>query len=144
MCQLEARDTERALGPVLASLGASLVVISHQISGLRELQEKYFEGPVYLDSSKAFFTALGDRMALKTDIALPEVKAAGKAAFVALKAEDPSYKLSSEGEGALLGGSIVFAGKSGAVLLMHREKVFGDVAQPAALLECIRQSAASI
>jgi hypothetical protein len=72
---------------------------------------------------------------------MPEVKAASKTAHKVLKDEDPSYKISLEGEGFLLGGSLVID-KDGKVVFLHQERVFGDVAAPATLLAACKQAAA--
>jgi hypothetical protein len=125
-------------------MGGRLVAVSHQINGLVDFQSKYFKGDVYLDPTKTFYRALGNNNAKVADIALPEVRAAGKAAYKRLKHLDPSYELSQEGEGLLLGGTFVFAPRSGAVLFMHREMFFGDVAEPAALLEAANQGHARL
>jgi len=125
---------------VLADIGATLVAISHQMDGLADFQAKYFSGPVFLDEAKTFYKALGNRMAAAADLKLPEVKAAGKAAYKALKGADPTYELSSEGQGALLGGSLVLARHSGDAIFVHREKHFGDVADPKVLLEACRKA----
>jgi len=77
-------------------------------------------------------------MAHTSDLELPEVKAAGKAAYRVLKSEDPSYCLSGEGDGVLLGGSLVCSARFGEVIFMHRERVFGDTADPKALLDACR------
>ena len=140
MCQLEAREAEQILAPALRKMGAKLVVVSHQLTGLGDFQASYFQGEVYLDERKAFFEALGNRFAQHSDIKLAEVRAAGKAALKALKAADPDYQLSSAGEGALLGGSFVFAARSGQILFTHRERVFGDVAKPAEILAACKQA----
>ena len=81
---------------MLADIGATLVAISHQMDGLADFQAKHFSGPVLLDEAKTFYKALGNRMAAAADLKLPEVKAAGKAAYKALKGADPTYELSSE------------------------------------------------
>ena len=82
-------------------------------------------------------------MAKATDLKLAAVRRAGKAALQKLKAEDAAYKLSTEGEGRLLGGSLVLAAESGEALFVHHEVVFGDVADPALRLEVCRREAST-
>jgi len=133
---------EAALKDVLPGLGAELVAVSHQTVGLEEFQQKYFKGKIYLDPAKAFYHALGGVMAKEADLVDPVVKQAGKAAYKILKRNDPSYTLSSDGEGALLGGSVVLS-RQGVPLFVHKESKFGDVADPADLQQACEQAAAA-
>lgn len=132
---------EKVLLPALDGLGAVLVAVSHQTTGLAEFQQKYFKrGEIYVDESKAFFTALGDRYAQPEHMEDAEVLRAGKAAYKALKSKDSGYKISMAGEGALLGGSVVIGGPMGERLpvFVHLESKFGDVADPADLLAAVK------
>ena len=54
-------------------------------------------GEIYVDESKAFFTALGDRYAQPEHMEDAGVLRAGKAAYKALKSKDSSYKISMVG-----------------------------------------------
>ena len=87
-----------------------------------------------------FNKALGDRVAQKDDVHLPEVWAKGKTAYKALKSVDPDYKVSADGEGSLLGGCFVFEAKTGIVGFMHCDRVLGDVADPQALLGALTKA----
>ena len=140
MCQAEARELERVLGPHLAGLNANMIAVSHQSIGLDDFQANYWHFETYLDPAKKFQKALGDRVAKKDDVHLPEVWAKGKAAYKALKSADPDYKVSADGEGSLLGGCFVFEAKTGIVGFMHCERVFGDVADPQALLGALTKA----
>ena len=103
--QAEALDAEKQIGPALEKIGARLVAVSHQTFGLAEFQRKYFRGDIYLDIDKDMYKAFGSQHGGADDIAKPGVMEAGRKAYKMLKAKDPSYKLDSTGEGALLGGS---------------------------------------
>jgi len=140
LCQAEAVNAERVLKPVLARLGGALIAVSHQTTGLADFQAKYFTGEVFLDSAKGFYTALGGNMGNAAMLAQGEVKARGKAAYKQLKAADPGYKLSMEGEGLALGGSLV-VGPDGKVVFAHAERSFGDVAEPEDLLAACKAAA---
>jgi hypothetical protein len=128
------------LKPALAAMGGALIAVSHQTTGLADFQAKYFSGEVYLDSAKGFYAALGGHLGDANMLAMEEVKARGKAAFKQLRAADPSYKLSMDGDGLALGGSLVVA-PSGKVEFVHAEQSFGDVAAPEVLLAACKAAA---
>ena len=128
------------LGPHLAGLNAKMIAVSHQSTGLDDFQANYWHSEVYLDPAKKFYKALGNRVAQKDDVHLPEVWAKGKAAYKALKSADQNYKVSADGEGSLLGGCFVFEAKTGIVSFTHSERVFGDVADPVALLGALTKA----
>ena len=117
-----------------------MIAVSHQSIGLDDFQANYWHFETYLDPAKKFQKALGDRVAKKDDVHLPEVWAKGKAAYKALKSADPDYKVSADGEGSLLGGCFVFEAKTGIVGFTHSERVFGDVADPQALLGALTKA----
>jgi len=143
LCQAEALDAEKQIGPALEKIGARLVAVSHQTFGLAEFQRKYFRGDIYLDIDKDMYKAFGSQHGGADDIAKPGVMEAGRKAYKMLKAKDPSYKLDSTGEGALLGGSLVVDGK-GKIIYAHSEDLFGDIADPNALLNACKSASTQL
>ena len=129
---------ERILKPALAKCGGAIIAISHQETGLAEFQQKYFSGETYLDDAKSFYRALGGHEGNLAMLSMDEVKVRGRAAYKMLKADNPLYKISTDGDGISLGGSLLFDA-TGRVRFMHAERSFGDVAAPEALLAALNR-----
>lgn len=128
MCRAEA-ETLSALAEEMAANGYSLHAVLHEELGWEEFATKVFAPhPVYLDVQNRFF---GPTMRRESSVKLlsPSVF------FRAIS----TYKAGGnfKGDGFLLGS--VFAISPSEVIFEHREKTFGDAADPDALMAAIKQ-----
>lgn len=128
MCRAEAA-TLSALAEEMRANGYSLYAVLHEELGWEEFETQVFSPhPVYLDVEKRFYgPELRRESALK--IFSPSTL------FRAMSTSKAGGNM--KGDGLLMGS--VFAISPTEVIFEHREKTFGDAADPTALMEAVKQ-----
>lgn len=125
-----------SLSPQLAELGIPLVIVVHERLGVAELRT-FFKGEclVVLDEKREFFVSvLGNRWLadVKAGFALKDVQANAKRATAA------GFPGNMKGEGRLLGGVLVVGPEDRGVVWQCQERVWGDHAPVADVLQAAR------
>jgi len=119
LCREEAQKLSSLL-PILNAKNIRLIGVVHEELGAAEFAEKFFVGPIYLDSDRSFFKALGNRWLGLTGFFKIDV---WKNIF---RAKQIGIEGNMKGEGRLLGGLLVIGPGDQGVIFEHREQVWGD------------------
>jgi len=132
LCREEAADLAELL-PQLGEMNVPLVAILHEQKGAEEFQP-YIKGqPLYYDPKRSFFKAIGDRWLGISGFVRPSVWSNVN------RAKGKGIEGNMQGEGRLLGGTLVVAPHDQGIVFEHREGVWGDHAEPADALAAVQQ-----
>eukprot|EP00892_Ulva_mutabilis_P000958 jgi/Ulvmu1/10863/UM007_0037.1 len=145
LCRDEAVKIWR-LKDTLDGMGLSVVGVVHECN-MREIVSfrKYWPGPLYWDSSKAFYRALGNGRVLKGSI-LPLLNPFSKAWTNIRKAKQTGNVSdhNSTGDGYVMGGTLVVGQGSSGIFLSYIETTYGDTGSVQQVLDAATQAARSL
>ncbi|XP_068111208.1 peroxiredoxin-like 2A isoform X1 [Hyperolius riggenbachi] len=132
LCREEAAGLS-SLKPELEQLGVPLYgVVKEKIGNEIKQFQPYFKGDLFLDEKKLFYGPQKRKMMFLGVIRLgvwQNFRRAWKGGFEG----------NLEGEGLILGGVFVIGSGNQGILLEHREKEFGDIANLTAVLEAAKK-----
>jgi len=128
-----------SLKPELKKLGLDAVpihaVVHENLPGELEGFQKYWmDNPVFLDEGREFYKAQGERW-----LGIISGFTSSKVWSNVDRAKSGGYKGNLKGEGRLLGGVLVIGKGQQGVLADFREEVWGDHADPKAVLEAAKK-----
>lgn len=141
MCRKGAQDLSTARKDIEA-LGGALVGIGLERFGFEEFAEGgYFDGPVYIDETKACYKALFQRNGLLNGFGMlnPKVWSAAKASKAA------GVGGNMKGDGTQMGGVVVISGRgsSAKVTMLFKQSHYGDHPSSEDVVKAVRDAAAA-
>lgn len=121
LSQLAARDDKP-----LDGIGLFGVIKETSIDdeGLIEFYSKYYPFPLYLDTDKEFYTALGAR---KMSISLNPFKLFSSISSTRKRFKNKNISGNMKGEGILQGGVILFSKKDSMPVYVYQEKTGDEI-----------------
>ncbi|KAJ1989243.1 hypothetical protein H4R33_002136 [Dimargaris cristalligena] len=123
LCREEAHTLAAQRATIETELGVTMVAVVHEELGALEFQEQFWRGPLYLDSEKGFFKAIGGgklKWSSAWTMLLPSVFKNGR------RATKAGVKGNFKGQGRIMGGLYIVKPEDRGIAFEYKEKVFGD------------------
>jgi len=133
LCREEAAELSKALLPHLTDKGVKLYGVVHEERGVDGFRPYLQDAPIYLDSSRELYQAIGDRWLGLTGFLKPSVWKNVN------RAKQKGFEGNMEGEGRLLGGVLVVGPNDMGILFEHREEVWGDHADVSEVVAAVKR-----